>query len=811
MAVIPTAQDLGRAVPRPSGRIPNYSADAQVQGLLAQGDKFKGVSAALDRGADELEKLQNERDEMDALKAESYVIKEHLALRDKVKNNVDWTKNSELYNTQAEQIKQNALKLYKNPKQRAKASLAIDNIFARGYEDVRNITRARETDHRNAEDLFLFEQNSNTASIALQNGDQDAALAAIQNQLRNNEILFKSGDRDEITYAKNKISMPQSIVLKALDALPPSQAFELLKPVGQASDKKADKKTIIPQVLDTSEGGFVAIDGASGAPAIYGINEKYHKDAFAEAKRLTETQGEAAGKAYAQEFFTKEYWDKYNLDEFSAPVARVLFDGVINHTPSFRNKLISAAKKGASTDDLIKMRRNEYDRLVTANPEKYGQSATGWENRLINLNAAVKADAAIPPAKGVASLLSPDSLVKARETIEKKMEAEQTKAAIDQLTFADIAQEQQILAKYPDNPSVIAAYEKKRKSLKEDPAGYVTNHPDVAAARQRAEALSAAPNTSSAQKQLASDAYYEKMRDVQRKMGLQPFQTRVVPKEEATKVVDIINNVNANEDQVLNALDPYAAAYGKEGMLSLVENGLKGPAFALTSMSPGTDRTLLVQAIKDGGETLRKLVPSEKVKVVTEKSMPEIQQYLSAITHLPNQAMIAQDTNDAVQTLALKYITRGMDASAAVAQAAKKIVWDNFDVVDTVFVPTGTPRGPITSFISSKSNFLKQFDLYVPPQVQSAPEQYKKNLLIDATVRTVGNSFYFYGPDQNPLLDASRVKTSPDGRVINPIEAAISIPITDAVRFGKQEEISKESSKPKRKGARIKIEPGSFQ
>jgi len=165
----------------------------------------------------------------------------------------------------------------------------------------------------------------------------------------------------------------------------PSEALEMLsspKYTGGASFEDA------MYLVEKNEGGFVASDGASGAPAIYGINRKWHEEAFDEAQRITESQGEDAGKAYAKQFYKREFWDKFDVAALEGtPQANVVLDGVINHRTSFAKKLVSEAKKGAKPQELIEMRRDEYERL--AQSPKHQPSFEGWMNRLDRIEDAV--------------------------------------------------------------------------------------------------------------------------------------------------------------------------------------------------------------------------------------------------------------------------------------------------------------------------------------------------------------------------------------------------------------------------------------
>lgn len=146
----------------------------------------------------------------------------------------------------------------------------------------------------------------------------------------------------------------------------------------------SDEQTI--QMVLKNEGGYVPIDGASGHPAIYGINAKWHPKEFAEAKRLTDTEGAAAGRKYAGEFYKREYFDKKNLSALPENVRHIVMDGVVNHWSGFSDKLIEAAKT-KTPQELVKMRLDEYERLARENPEKYAKSLPGWKNRLMNIAA----------------------------------------------------------------------------------------------------------------------------------------------------------------------------------------------------------------------------------------------------------------------------------------------------------------------------------------------------------------------------------------------------------------------------------------
>ncbi len=120
--------------------------------------------------------------------------------------------------------------------------------------------------------------------------------------------------------------------------------------------------------------------------AIYGIDKNAHPDEFAHAMSLSPDEGQA----YAKQFYKTEYYDKKGIANLPSVTQTVVMDGVVNHSKEFGDKLIQAAKDGASPQDLIDMRRGEYQRLATANPEKYGENLVGWNNRLDNLQQSTE-------------------------------------------------------------------------------------------------------------------------------------------------------------------------------------------------------------------------------------------------------------------------------------------------------------------------------------------------------------------------------------------------------------------------------------
>lgn len=152
----------------------------------------------------------------------------------------------------------------------------------------------------------------------------------------------------------------------------------------KTAQKGGSAENLALNTIMKNEGGYVAKDGASGQPAIYGINRGAHPEAFNEAERITVEQGAAAGQEYARQFYKKEYFDKNNIGDLNPQVQTIVADGMVNHWQGFKTKLLQAAKDGATPQQLLEMRRGEYERLAAAN-DKYKPSLQGWLKRLDSL------------------------------------------------------------------------------------------------------------------------------------------------------------------------------------------------------------------------------------------------------------------------------------------------------------------------------------------------------------------------------------------------------------------------------------------
>lgn len=204
-------------------------------------------------------------------------------------------------------------------------------------------------------------------------------------------------------YQKERSDMPKSAQV-ALDASFAPRIFDAHKTISATNtidhaanehfdmltnpSKVAVVSTIMKNELHAD--GVVRVHSDGDGSAIGGINSEAFPAQFNEAKNILNSQGQDAAKKYISNFYEKEIIEKNGVDKLPSDVQDVVADGLTNHWSGFQSKLLDAAKNGASRQDLIDMRRQEYQRLATENPAKYANSLTGWNNRLDNLQVATE-------------------------------------------------------------------------------------------------------------------------------------------------------------------------------------------------------------------------------------------------------------------------------------------------------------------------------------------------------------------------------------------------------------------------------------
>lgn len=142
------------------------------------------------------------------------------------------------------------------------------------------------------------------------------------------------------------------------------------------SSTTLSRPAVIDWVIDVQEGGSTRVVDSGGVTR-YGISADANPD----------VNVESLGRDGARRIYKERYWDALDLDVVEPRLAAVAFDASVNHGPAKAREMMVEAEGDVSR--LLELRREEYARLVAADPEKYGRYEKGWENRLAKLEEKI--------------------------------------------------------------------------------------------------------------------------------------------------------------------------------------------------------------------------------------------------------------------------------------------------------------------------------------------------------------------------------------------------------------------------------------
>jgi hypothetical protein len=126
------------------------------------------------------------------------------------------------------------------------------------------------------------------------------------------------------------------------------------------------------------EGGVNPRD-TNGTPSVHGINQKANPDVDLERVKTD--------PAYRAEIYRNRYWNTIDGDKLDPRVAHVAFDTSVIAGPGKARELLKAS--GGDPEKFLALREAFQNRLIAANPEKYGPYAKAWANRTATLRSDV--------------------------------------------------------------------------------------------------------------------------------------------------------------------------------------------------------------------------------------------------------------------------------------------------------------------------------------------------------------------------------------------------------------------------------------
>lgn len=773
MPRLPTASDLGNR-PVVRAQQPLY----QPQGSSI-GEALTTIGGMVSKKADE---VQSGEDALDVARANTDFLKKSLDAERQFEQDPDFTTLGQRGRETLSGALTSSASLIRNPAVRQRYMVQQQSDVVQRAARLDDVALRKKQSTNRATGNSVLEDSKKIEVLAKSPEDKAAARATAMFTL---DSQFKNGEITPEQYQADKEKYKQSVAIGKYENLDPQKQMEIMfDPI----NPKISKDKVIRGTINDIEGGYVAIDGASNAPAIYGINGKAHAREFAEAKRITEEQGEEAGKQYAQDFYKREYWDKNGLDKYDGDVATVLFDGSINHGSAFRKKLIQAADSGATAEQLIDMRRTEYQRL--AQSPDYAPSFNGWMNRLKKVEKSITLGNVLPDEL---SDLSLEQITKLKQDAEQKFPA----YTVRQGKYYTPEQIAQTVAKYGGPESdmgskITAGFQKQREEAEKDGFTYVSQSPNVVPAvdafqsayqayTQDPEALGAYGDFIAKRQEMM-----RAIEDEQIAIGIPEQKVSFLPQSAIENIKSIVESENATPQQMIDAADSLRAQYPDEyygRVLGSLRDAKVNGFAVLASMPEGAARTEFAQAMKEGEKNLTSLVQKGRKKGADDAVSAALAPYAEAMLVAPDGLENVSEYTQAVNLMTYQQMIKNpnLDATSAAKKAVETLL--PYTPKDGLLVPKGMDADATSILANDAKAKLAEMDVYLPVEIRN--NAVRREINIEQNMGKIrphlrGNDIVFFWENGTPVLDNKKVMVdSKTGRPQNVESAMIRMPLSD--------------------------------
>lgn len=777
MPELPTKESVfgRRTVPQSTRGIYGYRAGQEAEADARRGQTISSIGADVEVKAKE---MNDEQNKLDLLRAQTKALDDYSRLEREMEQDPDAT--WETYEPKFREADAATVGIFRDKKMAGEFGYRLQQMTIGARDKYSQISESRNIDQQRANYALDKDSLVRVLSDALQTGDTAKADATVKIL---SELPFTVSGANPKVLSREQAAVESigvsSVVAESLKSVSdPSQLMETLKgsvKIGPPKPMAGGFEAHIP-LLQQVEGGYVKSDGASGFPAVYGINAKYHQAEFDEAMRITETEGEAAGKAYAAEFYKKQYWDANGLDKYTPEQQAVLFDGMVNHRSDFRTELLSAADKGASPVELLAMRHKEYQRLAR-NPE-YAPSYRGWMKRLNDVERAV--GVSTEKTGTAVDYLAPGDRAELLEWAEKKYEQMLPEMAVEEYKWKPF---EQLSDKYAGNAGSQEAISKLQKSLVDDPVAYVQEYPSVFEARSKMEQDPTPQNVTN---------YNAAVWDAQSELGLPSYKKRITSPKQVEDMSAALATAQSADDN-LKIVDNFRQQYqpGKQRARAIHEasQGDKiPPAFSVLLKMSENDPTRPVLAaaltMTPADMAAAAGVSADAINKDVNKKLSDYS--LAVSTDPDNGPREAVAMQQAVSLVSMSYMQRGMEKNEAIKKAQEHVL--PATIKGSLIIPNSIPNPDNVETAAEEFRVnIQDMNIVVPNEIRDddiRSEVYKRSVARDAKPVVDGDRVIFVGLDGNAILDADLAQFDPDtGEVLNEDAAILSFPLTDAAIY----------------------------
>jgi hypothetical protein len=749
MPKLPTASDY------------QYGGAQATRGISSVNMSQAGAGAeALGRGLSAYADVEKERQSKSELAvARNEFLRQELATRSQIEQSEKYGEYEQNYGKGVAEARNKALMMVGDDAVREQLATEFDGDIIRGQYQMRQAAFRKRQEFDKANVINIGDE---TLKSIMETDDLSTRNKLLQSM---NEAIDSSIGFDPVRRQALKRQYNENAAEVIIGQMPADKKLALASGASKGVAPKTFEETL--PLLHKVEGGYNPDDGASKAPALYGINRKHHPEKFDEVYALREAGREGEAIAVANQFYKEEFWDKNNIDELPEDTRAIVFDAFVNQG-NFGKKLYAAAENGATAGQLLEARRAEYNRLAES-PE-YAPSHGGWMKRIATVADATGVN---PEGSDLFRMLSPEKQLKLKQEAEIEF-------ATQEMRFAPPERRAEIASRFSDNPSVMSSYNQVQAALKSDPAGYVASHPSVILSQE------AGP-----------EAVLAATKKAQIDMGVPDYRAKYVSKGQAEELKALLSSSSTAPDQMLSAIDGMKDSSGgvwNDVVGELRDYGIKGPVSILAGMDNQVYRSELAAAIHTGNEGFDKIIPKpigmNLNAEISNQVNSALEPYQNVMGRVGGTQPIIADMRSSMTLLTKQYMSKGMALNEAAAEAKAAILPD--DVYGTLILPKGTDGALVEMHAEDYRSMLDAADIVTPRNIDVAQQmEYAEKQIRDAIPVVTDNNkrVTFIGLNGGPLIDKNKARYNKDGELLNADEAKLSFAIEDALTLSDEADL----------------------
>ena len=428
MVKLPDTRQLQRNQPQYTGQVMNVPVAQDSQGLASiAGAVGRMAGAGADYAIEQqnidarrkqaeqgaIQARQDEIDKSSMLIVKSNIFNEAKILTDNLSRDPEYNKTPEKLEKGMQDIWERhtsplSPNIKNDPVRMAYLKMQFDTTNTNSQLKIRDAQYKQQNDTVSASLFETSNQYVQNYAMLDDNEIQEATsnLSAMYQSAVGAGIITREQASKDIYEARTRAERNR------LEVLPPEQIVQEF-----SGGKSFDFDQSVEHIFK-SEGGYVAKDGRSNAPANFGINQNANPDI--DVKNLTKDQ--------AKEIYKERYWDKINADSLPENIRLVAFDTAVNQGVKTANRLIK--ESGGDLEKFTQLRIAEYKSLNQPENEKQ------WIDRATKAFEASKIK--------TNSILPQGELIGFYDKASKAVTEKQSKQQIDDIINT-------VTLKYPDS------------------------------------------------------------------------------------------------------------------------------------------------------------------------------------------------------------------------------------------------------------------------------------------------------------------------------------------------------------------------